>query len=143
MSKPSGAWGPKIKGLIFLSSEPHRKIENTKKLLEEIVAENVPSLVKKSRFKKLSKKDKFKTHIPKHIKIKLLKTKDKLKILKAARKRETRKQTTILMTYFSPEVTQARSSSTFFKCCKNYTSGGGCIIQSLLCPLSLAACLST
>jgi len=58
---------------------------------KKIMAPNSPNLVKGCRFKEAgqttSKKKKKKTSIPKHIIVKLLKTKDKEKNLKAAREK--------------------------------------------------------
>ena len=71
--------------------EEEQEIEN---LFEKIMKENFPNLAKEIDFQKVHeaqqvlKKLDPRKHIPRHIIIKLLKIKDKEKILKAAREKE-------------------------------------------------------
>ena len=72
--------------------EEHQEIEN---LFEQIMKENFPNLAKEIEFHEVQevqgvpKKLDPRKHIPRHIIITLPKTKDKERILKAARKKET------------------------------------------------------
>ena len=69
--------------------------QKTKNLFENIMKENFPNLVKKIDFQKVQeahrvpKKLEPRRHIPRHIIITLPKIKDKKRILKAIREKET------------------------------------------------------
>uniref|UniRef100_A0A8D1WUF3 LINE-1 retrotransposable element ORF1 protein n=1 Tax=Sus scrofa TaxID=9823 RepID=A0A8D1WUF3_PIG len=96
--------------------EGEEKEKETEKIFQEIIAENFPHMGKESltqiqEAQRVSHKINPRRNTPRHIVIKLTKTKDKEKILKAAReeKQITYKGTPIrLLADFSAETLQAR-----------------------------------
>ena len=97
------------------AEEEDQEIEN---LFEQIVKENFPKLVKKigmqiQETQRVPKKLDPRKHTPRHIIIKLPKIKDKERILKAAREKQTITYTGVpirLSADFSKETLQAKSS---------------------------------
>ena len=94
--------------------EEEQKIEN---LFEQIMKENLPNLAKEIGFQEVQeaqtvpKKLDPKRNTPRHIIMKLPKTKDKEKILKAAREKETVTYKGVpirLLADFSKETSQVR-----------------------------------
>ena len=101
----------------MLYGDPRRRREKgPEKLLEEIVAENFPNLGKETDIQvpeaqRVLKKMNPKRHIRRHIIIKMVKVKDKERILKAAREKQlvTYKGTPVrLSADFLAESLQAR-----------------------------------
>ena len=95
-------------------SEGEEEEQETEKLFEQIMKENFPNLAKERDFQeaqRVSKKLDLRKHTPKHIIISLLKIKDKERILKAAREKETVTYKGLpirLSADFSKETLQAR-----------------------------------
>ena len=72
---------------------PRRREQDTENILEEIVTENFPHLVKEldlqvQEVHRTPKKRNLKRTIPRHIIIKMSRAKDKERILKAAREKQ-------------------------------------------------------
>ena len=93
----------------MLEEEEEQKIKN---LFEKIMKENFPNLAKEIGFQEVQearvpKKLDPRKHTPRHIIIKLLKVKDKERILKVAREKETvtyKGVPLMLSAYFSEET---------------------------------------
>ena len=73
--------------------EEEEKEKGSEKLFEEIVAENFPSLGKETDFQvqevqQVPNKMNLQSHTPRHIIIKIIKVKDKERLLKAEREKQ-------------------------------------------------------